>query len=107
MKRETLEALADSLAKSTKEYVAKEIGPLRATILELDSELAQQKSHPPEYLGVFQRAANYKKNQIVTWGGSMFWCLRDGTQSEPDTDPQSWQLCVQRGREGKAGKDAR
>lgn len=59
------------------------------------------------YRGVFQDGQTYERGDTVTWGGSEF-CAKDTTTRKPEVDTTDgrkvWQLCVQRGREGKRGE---
>jgi len=62
----------------------------------------------PLYWDVYSDAQTYRKGNIVTRGGSMWMALLDevkGVRPDDKTDAErrAWRLCVQRGKEGKAG----
>jgi hypothetical protein len=67
----------------------------------LEIRVAELEAKPKglDYLGVWQRAAVYSKNQGVTWDGSVWVCLRDGIQSQPNLDLKNWQLAVRHGQD--------
>lgn len=52
-----------------------------------------------DYKGTWQRAASYSRNQGVTWDGSIWVCLRDHIQSQPNQDLKNWQLAVRHGQD--------
>jgi len=82
-------------------YTEKTIKPLLKRIegLEARSELV--------YCGVWQSGKTYKQNSAVTHSGSL-WISKKQTAAYPGggADPDSWQLAVKRGRDGKDGKGA-
>lgn len=47
----------------------------------------------------------YERGDIVTRGGSQWYCDVDRTDAPPDTGSTDWKLCVKRGTNGKDGKD--
>jgi hypothetical protein len=51
------------------------------------------------YRGVFQEGDDYPRGCATTWGGSMWFAVRD-TSAKPGTD-DSWVLAVKRGRDGQ------
>jgi hypothetical protein len=55
------------------------------------------------YQGVYQEGKAYDVGDTVTWAGAMWHC-QAATIAKPG-DSTGWQLCVSRGRDGKAGKD--
>ena len=55
----------------------------------------------PRYCGVYRAGEAYAKNNIVTFGGSMWIALRDTTTKPPSED---WRLCVAKGRDGRDGR---
>lgn len=58
-----------------------------------------------KYQGVFTEGKSYVPGDAVTWGGSMWHCQAE-TSAKPG-ESKDWLLCVQRGREGKPGKDGK
>lgn len=48
--------------------------------------------------GVYRSGATYETGDVVTYGGSQWVALKE-TKTKPPSD--DWQLCVQRGRDGK------
>ncbi|WP_430261924.1 hypothetical protein [Neorhizobium sp. DAR64862/K0K3] len=60
------------------------------------------------YRGVFTEGT-YSKGDTVTWGGSLWHCDADKTDSKPGDGSKDWTLCAKKGRDGKDGvvKDAK
>ncbi|WP_430244961.1 hypothetical protein [Neorhizobium sp. DAR64861/K0K2] len=60
------------------------------------------------YRGVFTEGT-YSKGDTVTWGGSLWYCDADKTDSKPGDGSKDWTLCAKKGRDGKDGvvKDAK
>lgn len=60
------------------------------------------------YRGVFTDGS-YSKGDTVTWGGSLWHCDADKTDSKPGDGSKDWTLCAKKGRDGKDGvvKDAK
>lgn len=60
------------------------------------------------YRGVFSEGF-YSKGDTVTWGGSLWHCDADKTDSKPGDGSKDWTLCAKKGRDGKDGvvKDAK
>lgn len=89
-----LEALARALGPVIKEYVEKELAPLRAQIKALDARPTL------EYRGTWTRGMPYGTASGVTHRGSL-WIARGPTVEEPGDGATSWQLAAKRGRDGK------
>lgn len=53
---------------------------------------------PMKYVGVYRTGASHVEGEVVTYGGSMWFCMKDTSAAPPGAD---WQLCVQRGRDAK------
>lgn len=51
------------------------------------------------YRGVWREGETYQRGDLVTWGGSMWHCDKDGTLAKPDGG--DYTLAVKRGRDGK------
>ncbi len=61
------------------------------------------------YRGIYEDAATYDRNNVVTRGGGMWVALRDGVKGITPGDGSlvstgAWRLSVSRGKEGKQGK---
>jgi hypothetical protein len=54
------------------------------------------------YRGVFTEGS-YSKGDTVTWGGSLWHCDADTTESKPGDGSKDWTLCAKKGRDGKDG----
>jgi hypothetical protein len=59
----------------------------------------------PLYLGIWDEAHDYAKGDVVTYGGSIWYCLVDQTKARPGIASKDWRLMVKEGRAGKDGKD--
>lgn len=57
----------------------------------------------PVYQDVWMEKS-YKKNALVTYGGSV-WIAKSDTQTKPDTPHSDWKLAVKRGRDGGSAYD--
>jgi hypothetical protein len=57
-----------------------------------------------KYCGVWVAGKTYQENMLVTHSGSL-WIAKKSTAAYPGggAEPDSWQLCVKRGRDGKDG----
>ncbi|MBR1154513.1 hypothetical protein [Bradyrhizobium sp. JYMT SZCCT0428] len=88
-----IEGLMEAIAPLIKEHVEAKIAPLNARIVELEKGGIR-------YLGVFQRAIDYRRGSVVTDAGSAWVALTDNPQNTPGHS-SDWQLMV------KAGKDAK
>jgi hypothetical protein len=53
------------------------------------------------YRGGFVEGREYTPGDVVTRGGSMWVCVRGGSDRPGDTD--AWQLAVRRGSRGRDG----
>lgn len=58
------------------------------------------------YRGVFRPTDSYVKGDVVTYGGSTWYCKKD-TQQTPRDNAEDWQLMVKEGRRGKDGSDGK
>ena len=88
-----IEGLMEAIAPLIKAHVESKISPLCARIVELERGGLK-------YMGVFQRAIEYKRGAVVTEWGSAWIALTDNPQNAPGHS-SDWQLMV------KAGKDAK
>lgn len=57
-----------------------------------------------KFEGLHQVGRAYVKGDVVMHGGHMWFCHAVSTTAKPG-ETKDWQLCVQRGRDGKAGRD--
>lgn len=55
------------------------------------------------YKKIWKDDAEYKRGDVVTYGGSAFLALRDNP-GKPETLDCGWVLAIKRGRDGKDGK---
>jgi hypothetical protein len=79
---------------------------LRGLAMFVQQEIDKAK-FPFQWCGTWDENSSYVKNQIVTLSGSMWICVAPKTTVRPSTDePNFWQLCCKRGRDGKDGADA-
>lgn len=65
--------------------------------------LEQQMQTMPgiHYRGPFRDGDEYSKGDIVTFRGSMWFCLAATAARPGDSQSSSWQLCVKAGRDGR------
>lgn len=100
MTQTMLAALVRGIAKPITEQIEKSIAPLRSRIEVLESQLAAEQGNTRgfDYKGVWTSGTTYRRNQGVTFAGSLWICLVD-VISEPTRPNESrdWQLAVKRG----------
>ncbi|TDU31313.1 HK97 family phage prohead protease [Panacagrimonas perspica] len=70
------------------------------------ASLERRLADSPKYLGIFNRTAVYSRGDVVSHGGSAFYCVRDGVSSAPthegsDAVSADWQIFVRRGRDAR------
>jgi hypothetical protein len=82
-----------AIAVFVKERVDQACAPLRERIIELEKRGV-------DYKGVYQRAALYRRGDIVTYDGSMFVAVTDIEPNELPGNGGAWCLAVKRGQDG-------
>jgi len=60
-----------------------------------------------KYQALYEDGRTYVKGDVVTWGGSMWFCEAADSKNKKPGESKDWLQCVQRGREGKAGRDGK
>lgn len=89
--------LQRALATFVEERVALAIKPLRERVIEMEKRGLN-------YCGVYQKAAVYRRGDVVTESGSMHVAIADVIDpSEAPNGSNKWQLCVKRGADGRDG----
>jgi integrin beta 3 len=58
----------------------------------------------PIYRGTYNAREEYRRGDMVSFGGSIFIALCDNVNAKPEDDAMHWRLAVKRGRDGKDGK---
>lgn len=82
-----------AVARETKELVRREQAPILERLAQLEARLAVAESRGLKFLGVWQRAMDYRPGDTVTADGSL-WVATAACQSErPGTGP-AWQLAA-------------
>lgn len=76
-------------------YIENQLKPLRQRIAELE-----ERQREFCYRGVWA-VGSYKAGNFVTFGGSMWHCDADNTNTKPGTDASAWTLCVKHGRDSR------
>jgi hypothetical protein len=71
-----VDRLTDALLDGTKLLIAKEVEPLKARIAELEAERVSFK-------GIWQSATRYKRGDLATRDGALWYCTRDETADTP------------------------
>jgi hypothetical protein len=77
------------------------VAPLRAQIAELERRLALAETRGLEYLGVYQRAIDYRRGSVCTHNGSLWIAIENVRGETPGEGANSWQLAVKAGRDGR------
>ncbi len=90
-------AFGEQMCAIIKDYFARQIAPVLARLDELEKQQTEQHM---AYRGVYSNLIDYRKGDLVTHGGSVWFC-RSATDTKPGDDPESWVLMVKKGRDGK------
>jgi hypothetical protein len=77
-----------------------------ARIGELEARVRQIEDKGVSYRGSYSASEDYKRGDLVSYGGSIFHCTRDTQGVQPAHDGERgltfpWQIAVKRGRDGK------
>ena len=102
------DALAKELCDIVREAVAAAIKPLRDKIATLEARIVEAETQAAQfkYVGVWRAGDRYRKNNFITFDGSLWVCQRDDSEGRPGQS-LDWQLAVRKGNNGKDGKDAK
>jgi hypothetical protein len=92
MTEEDQQNLMRALAIFIAERIEQATKPLRERIIELEKRGV-------DYKGVYQRAALYRRGDIVTHDGSMFVAITDIEPNEAPGNGGAWCLAVKRGQD--------
>jgi hypothetical protein len=87
-------------------FVESHVKKLKAENAALEARIKSLECRPPlKYCGVWIAGKTYPENSLVTRDGSL-WIARRSTAAYPGggAEPDSWQLCVKRGADGKDAK---
>jgi hypothetical protein len=96
------------VTKAFRGFVEGHISKLKAENAALAARVKCLEDRPPlKYCGVWVAGKTYQEHSLVTRDGSL-WIAKRTTAAYPGggAEPDSWQLCVKRGQDGKDGKDA-
>ncbi|TCK31233.1 hypothetical protein EV667_1339 [Ancylobacter aquaticus] len=91
-------AFSDVVAATVKEYVQREA---LDRIDALEKRLAEVEASGLRFLGVWQRAVDYRRGSVVTSEGSSWVALKATSPAEKPGDCDAWALVAQRGRDGR------
>jgi hypothetical protein len=89
-------------------FVEDHINALKAENAALAARVkASEDRSPLKYCGVWVAGKTYAENSLVTRDGSL-WIAKRSTPAYPGggAEPDSWQLCVKRGNDGKDASSA-
>jgi hypothetical protein len=75
-------------------FVGEQVNPLKKQIAELEAGGIK-------YCGVYQRAIQYRRGDVVTYDGSMFCAVGNPPLGESPNQGLNWQLAAKRGRDGR------
>ncbi len=90
--------------KEVMDGVKKRNGERDTKIEALETKVRELEARPTgaKYCGVWQDSLEYMRDDAVTKGGSLWIAKHNHVKSEPGVDHVSWQLAVQRGRDGRS-----
>jgi hypothetical protein len=100
------EQLAAEIANLVQRHVASALKQRDDKIAALEARIVDSEKQAAEfrYRGVWQPGETYKKNNFITFDGSVWVCLRE-TEGKPGQS-LDWQLAVRRGKDGKDARAA-
>lgn len=101
MRKGEIEALMKSIAPVLRRWLSDQLEPLRTRIEELERRADDAEARGLNYAGAWQRAATYKRGDVVTCGGSMWVAIQATEPGQAPGETMAWQLAVKRGRDGK------
>lgn len=96
-----IESLMKAIAPVLKRYIGDQLEPLRKRLDALERRADAAEERGLEYRGIWQRAAAYRRGDVVTADGSLFVAIKAVGPGEQPGKSEDWQLCVKRGRDGK------
>lgn len=76
---------------------------VRTDYLQLWSDANTESGRLITWLGSWNGARTYKRNEGVTWKGSMWVCNKQCSGIEPGTDNDAWEVYVSAGKDGDKG----
>ncbi len=89
-------------------YVDTKFGRLKNENEAIINRLKYLEEQPSlKYSGVWESGRNYKRNELVTFEGSL-WIAKSATGSCPGAvhdQGRTWQLCVKKGKDAKSWRD--
>lgn len=79
----------------------------RLSAIEARLEGFEKRGPSMNYRGTFDEGTAYTKGDVISWGGSMWYCQKStyAKPGLPDADSRAWVLCVKKGAEGRPGRD--
>ena len=86
--------------------LAAQIDGLKAEVRELKSQMREVQEGGVRYCGVYQRAAEYRRGDVISYDGSMWVALRSTDPMEIPGKSACWQLSVKHGRDADTGATA-
>jgi hypothetical protein len=80
---------------------------LRAIAQETDARLAALEERLSEFAfkGTWSEGTRYKKRNLVSMGGAIYYCNVESTDGRPGVSPD-WALLVPKAKDGRDGRDA-
>lgn len=87
--------LADTLVGGAKKYIDKALDDFNDRLAALETAENQMR-----FMGTFQRAIDYRKNNLLTHDGSLWIALKDAPAGKPSAS-EDWQLVAKRGADGR------
>ena len=94
MNTEDQKNLLNSIGKFVRDEINKAVAPLHKRIFELENKGIQ-------YVGTFQRAAEYRRGDVVTYDGCMWVAVCATPPQEVPGKSVCWQLSVKSNNGGR------
>ncbi|MGB3501861.1 MAG: hypothetical protein WBA44_09570 [Mesorhizobium sp.] len=97
-KRPETARLSDALIEGARRYIDEALNGFNARIKALETA-----SHELKFMGVHQRALDYRRNNLITHDGSLWIALKDTPSGKPGAS-DDWQLVAKRGADMRDAK---
>lgn len=97
MNADDQKTLLNSIGQFVREEIRKAVEPLKARIAELES-------HGIKFVGVYQRASEYRRGDVVSFDGAMWVATCATPPQEVPGKSVCWQLSVKSNNNGRRGR---
>ena len=93
------EAVGNHMVEIVKGYVCRQLKPLQKRIAELEAQLARVEEKGLAFRGIWQRASDYARGDIVTHAGTAWAATAAVKAGEKPGEGGPWQMMLKSRRE--------